>query len=62
MNVCWSMSLIVKASPKGPRVERNRECGSQQNLSSNNILLRAGCLSTGVIRKYIQKTPQVQQL
>jgi len=27
-----------------------------------SILLRAGCLSTGVIRKYIQKTTQVQQL
>ena len=29
MDVCWSMSLIVKASQKGPRVERNSECGSQ---------------------------------
>jgi len=28
----------------------------------NVVLLRAGCLSTGVILKYIQKTTQVQQL
>ena len=49
---------IVKKYQLFVRNHFNSSCLSK----CSNILLCADCLSTGVIRKYIQKTPQVQQL